>query len=78
MPLFPCRRCRCIENTALGDYWCCEVKLCSECKTGKWHNRFKKISSKGMLVDQNGCLWDTESVEAGNLPNHYEIVGEII
>ena len=42
MPLFVCQKCKCIENSALGSYWGQKKKLCSECKTGKWHGRFKK------------------------------------
>ena len=42
MPLFLCTKCGCLENTALGDYWCKEKPLCSECGFGKWHGEFKK------------------------------------
>lgn len=42
MSLFVCDRCGCVENTALGDYWGCAEKVCSECSTGTWHGRFPK------------------------------------
>ena len=46
MSIYICEKCGCIENTALGDYWNNiinhEPKICSECSTGKWHNRFDK------------------------------------
>lgn len=42
MPLFICKKCNVIENTALGSYWGVKIKLCSECSRGKWHNQFKK------------------------------------
>ena len=46
MSVYICEKCGCIENTNLGGYWCNvvdkEPKKCSECNTGKWHNKFKK------------------------------------
>ena len=78
MPLFCCQKCGCIENTALGQYWTSEEKLCSECATGEWHDAFPKKSAIGMLVDQNGFLWSEEEVKAGELPTHYKIVDVIV
>lgn len=47
MSLFQCEKCGCCENTALGYYWPTiiskEPKVCSECHTGTWHNKFRKI-----------------------------------
>lgn len=76
MPLFMCRKCGCAENTALGEFWGCdpETQQCSECETGQWHDQFPKRSAEGMLVDQNGFLWQV----AENLPKHYQIVGAIL
>lgn len=42
MSLFICEKCKTIENTALGSYWARDIKLCSECATGKWHGKFAK------------------------------------
>ena len=42
MPLFICKKCGCIENTALGKYWGEKEGLCSECGWGKWHGAFPK------------------------------------
>lgn len=46
MSVYICEKCGCIENTALGGYWRNvankESKMCSECNTGKWHNKFEK------------------------------------
>lgn len=48
MPLFVCKECGCLENTALCNYWFKEARglplTCSECdqKIGHWHGKFKK------------------------------------
>ena len=46
MSIYICEKCGCIENTALGDYWNNIINdepiICSECSTGKWHNKFDK------------------------------------
>jgi len=44
MPLFKCRKCGTVENTALTlcSWTQQDNPLCSECCTGKWHGRFKK------------------------------------
>jgi hypothetical protein len=44
MSLFVCRKCKVIENTALGAFWGREKErqLCSECDRGRWHNAFEK------------------------------------
>lgn len=62
--------------------------LCSECaprafvdgtptEFGKWHGMFPKRSALGMLIDQDGFLWSKSQVEAGLLPEHFRIVGEV-
>jgi len=78
MPLFECQKCHCVENTALSDgYWMNRTEggplHCSECATGTWHGRFPKRSAEGMLIDQDGHLWQA----AENLPIHYRIVGKV-
>lgn len=81
MPLFECEECHCVENTATGRYWGQKHKalpvLCSECHTGEWHGRFPKQPAAGMLIDQDGHLWSKGQVDAGVLPKHYKIVGEV-
>jgi len=46
MSLFICSKCKCVENTALCNYWLKGKKppLCSKCdpKIKKWHKRFKR------------------------------------
>lgn len=44
MPLFKCRQCGVIENTALTPKSWSQMNfpLCSECATGEWHGRFEK------------------------------------
>lgn len=80
MPIFPCRECGCIENTACSNYWSriqLENKpaLCSACDPdiGQWHGEFARRSAAGMLVDQNGHLWSTN----GSVPKHYQVLGSV-
>ena len=43
MGCFICDKCGHIENTAMGTYWHKkdnELKLCTKCETGKWHDVF--------------------------------------
>lgn len=47
MPLFKCKKCGTVENTALTAcswtrFYNKEDPLCSECCSGKWHGCFKK------------------------------------
>lgn len=59
MPLFKCRECGCVENTACGNYWCStDHPTCSECDTGVWHGRFEKIDA-----DANGYVPEERSPE---------------
>jgi hypothetical protein len=81
MPLFPCRQCLAVENTACCNYWFRKSNekplLCSACdpQIGKWHGVFKKRSAIGMYVDNQGHLWSAASVEDGDVPQHYTILG---
>lgn len=78
MPIFACAQCRIAENTALGEYWGREKKLCSECATGKWHGQFEKKSAVGMLIDNHGGLWTQEEVDdATCFPKHFKVVGRV-
>ncbi len=77
MPLFNCAQCNSVENTATGAYWGRKMRdqpaLCSECETGTWHGLFPKRSAVGMLVTNDGFLWN----RAENVPRHMRIVGTI-
>ena len=48
MPLFPCSKCNCVEDTALSHYWSARLRqtftVCSACDPtiGKWHGEFPK------------------------------------
>ena len=77
MPIFECEQCHAAENTALGEFWGREKKLCSECATGKWHGEFEKKSAIGMLIDNHGGLWSKEEVDSGRLPKHFKVVGRV-
>lgn len=71
MPLFVCEKCKCIENTALCDYWSALVegtpKLCSECdpEIGEWHGVFEKevaeltLDTKGMFLNVPDSFYDS-------------------
>jgi len=47
----------------LGNYWGEDEKICSECDTGIWHGKFKKIIlPKGLFVtDKKGNLAHIEN-----------------
>ena len=49
-------------------------KLCSECDPdiGKWHGCFPKESAKGLMLGEDGFLYDKEQKV-----KHTKIVGEI-
>jgi hypothetical protein len=80
MPLFMCRDCGCVENTALGSFWSRNREgkapgpQCSECHTGKWHGEFKKKSAVGALVDSDGFLWFNHE----SLPRNKNILGCVL
>ena len=81
MPLFACRACGCIENTALSNYWSdvqLEEKppLCSACDPdiNEWHGEFSRRPASGMLVDQDGHLWERNE----SIPKHCKILGAVL
>jgi hypothetical protein len=69
MPLFPCSKCNCIEDTALSHYWSARLRqtaaVCSACDPtiGKWHGEFPRESAHGWVTDRSGFLLDKGSVE---------------
>jgi hypothetical protein len=69
MPLFPCSKCNCIEDTALCHYWSARLRqtsaVCSACDPtiGKWHGEFAKESAQGWSSDRSGFLLDKRAVE---------------
>jgi hypothetical protein len=69
MPLFPCSKCNCIEDTALCHYWSARLRqtspICSACDPtiGKWHGEFPKESAYGWTYDGSGFLLDKRAVE---------------
>ena len=80
MPLFMCPDCKCVENTALSEFWYQRDfekvdPQCSECRTGKWHGAFEKRPASGYHIDQKGFLWSGK--EASALPPHVRLVGVI-
>lgn len=82
MPLFQCQGCGARENTALGDYWCAETKLCSECSTGKWHGEFDKIdaAAEGYFTDGQ-FIYGPHEVDEKTMRwkynNSYKMVGRV-
>lgn len=75
MPLYMCRSCGAIENTALGEYWRQQMDAhendgqfepkCSECFTGKWHEKFPKKIADGMMTDRAERYIYTKDETAG-------------
>jgi hypothetical protein len=69
MPLFPCSKCNCVEDTALSHYWSARLRqtsaVCSACDPtiGKWHGEFPKESAARWINDRNGFLLDKRAVE---------------
>jgi hypothetical protein len=69
MPLFPCSKCNCIEDTALSHYWSARLRqtaaVCSACDPtiAKWHGEFPQESANGWVTDRSGFLLDKGSVE---------------
>jgi hypothetical protein len=69
MPLFPCSKCNCVEDTALCHYWSARLRqtsaVCSACDPaiGKWHGEFPKESAHGWVNDQSGFLLDKRAIE---------------
>ena len=60
MPLFPCSKCNCVEDTALSHYWSARLRqvaaVCSACDPGigKWHGEFPRESAEGWVNDRSG------------------------
>jgi hypothetical protein len=82
MPIFMCSGCGCIENTATSDYWSRNDKpdkraLCSECDPdiGKWHGLFTKRSAKGLILANDGFLYDKEDVESDSFKSRMKNQG---
>src|SRR5882757_6168309 len=69
MPMFPCSKCNCIEDTALCHYWSARLRqtsaVCSACDPtiGKWQGKFPKESAQGWISDRDGFLLDKMAVE---------------
>lgn len=65
MPLFRCRTCKTIENTALCRYW--QEKMrdpnaepeCSLCdpNIGAWHDAFPRQPATGYVLASDGFLY---------------------
>lgn len=83
MSIFRCSKCGCVENTATSNFWeqrypfgggNPKPELCSECDTeiGKWHGRFEKKSAKGLMLGEDGFLYDREQEV-----KHTKIVSEV-
>jgi hypothetical protein len=73
MSIYQCEACGYIDNTALTHYWQRSgtglPPLCSACdpEIGKWHGAFPKESADGMLLGNDGFLYDAESEKDGRL-----------
>lgn len=67
MPLYKCQQCGTVENTALGDFWCSEKKLCSECSPSikQWHGAFAKRNATelGYYRDKDGFIYHPSEVD---------------
>jgi len=80
MPLFECSKCGCVENTASCKYWRRFLKetkpysppLCSGCDSqiGQWHGKWPQSSAKGMLLGEDGFLYDEP-------PHHTKILKKL-
>jgi len=85
MSLFKCDKCGCVENTACSHFWLNKYKggdaLCSECSTGKWHNRFPKQSAKGYYIDNQGFIYHPEEVDTVTMEwtynRSFKMVGKV-
>jgi hypothetical protein len=92
MPIFPCEKCGCVENTACSGYWLrkrenseyVEPALCTLCdpKFKKWHGIFERRSAAGYLLGNDDFLYSQETLDAGQLDHRFEnqgfqIVGKI-
>ena len=83
MSLFKCSKCKCVENTALGNFWGEDGKkpLCSECDTGEWHGEFPKINAEeaGYYRDETGFIFAPDEVDTEKMVWKYngtKIIGK--
>ena len=78
MSIYICEKCGTIDNTAVSGYWInCrnnEPKMCTECNTGKWHNKFPKKNWKDYGVEK---LLELESYNDGSMINATEYLKKI-
>jgi hypothetical protein len=82
MPLFPCQKCNCVEDTALCRFWSARLQekptICSACdpKIAKWHGEFPQESAQGWAIGGDGFLFDKRDVEWW-LGQPIEIIGPV-
>jgi hypothetical protein len=57
MSLFVCVECGCVDNTAFPGFWTLRRQegkhLCTECRTGEWHDKFGKQQWDGSVKVMN-------------------------
>lgn len=83
MPLFMCRKCGSVENTALSEYWRQEMEahekgtplqpLCSAChpEIGEWHGAFERKRADGYVIDRRGrYIYSSAEIEKGYFKDH--------
>ncbi len=82
MPLFPCSKCGCVEDTALCHYWSARLRqtppVCSACDPTivKWHGEFPQESARNWTNDERGfLLWSRSDLERW-LGQPIEIIGK--
>ena len=75
MPLYVCSKCKAVENTALGHFWASNMRkrykdggppLCSECHSGKWHDKFPKEIATTQVIKEIG---EYHFVHTGDIPD---------
>ena len=64
MSLFQCDKCGGRENTACVSYWGQDRELCSECRDGKWHDKFPQLLLPKGQFKTNG-VGNLEHIETG-------------
>ena len=71
MSLFQCEECGTRENSACTyGYHLCEVKKCSECNDGKWHDRFPKLYLP-MGKFKTNRVGNLEHIDTGQSPQEW-------
>lgn len=75
MPLFMCRKCGSVENTALSNYWTTEMEayragkrhepLCSACdpEIGAWHGQFERRLATDYVQNRSKHLYTKAEAE---------------